>query len=75
MKVRCNLRKARGDRTLATMADLSGVLASELSRIETGRLLPADHQVRALEQAYGLSRLEMWSAEAMWAFMPDEVPT
>lgn len=73
MRLRCNLRRARGDRTLAEMAKVSGVLASELSRIETGRLLPADHQLRALEEAYGLTRLEMWSDEAMWAFMPDEV--
>lgn len=55
------------------MATLSGVLASELSRIETGRLLPADHQLRGLEEAYGLTRLEMWDEWALLAFMPDEV--
>jgi transcriptional regulator with XRE-family HTH domain len=51
VKVLCHLRDARGDRTLAEMSQLSGVLASELSRIENGRLLPADHQLAGLEQA------------------------
>jgi ribosome-binding protein aMBF1 (putative translation factor) len=52
---------------------LSGVLASELSRIETGRLLPADHQIRAIEIAYGITRLEAWNESALLAILPDEV--
>jgi transcriptional regulator with XRE-family HTH domain len=68
----CHLRRARGDRTLATMSELSGVLASELSRIETGRLLPADRQIAGLERAYGITRLEMWSDWALLAVLPDE---
>jgi ribosome-binding protein aMBF1 (putative translation factor) len=55
------------------MAALSGVLVSELSRIETGRLLPADHQIRALEQAYEITRLEMWDEWALLAIVPDGV--
>jgi ribosome-binding protein aMBF1 (putative translation factor) len=55
------------------MAEISGLLASELSRIETGRLLPADHQIRAIEEAYGITRLEAWNDWALLAILPDEV--
>ena len=53
------------------MAAQSGVLASELSRIENGRLLPADEQLAGLERAYGLTRLEMWDDATLYAVRPD----
>jgi transcriptional regulator with XRE-family HTH domain len=73
MRLSCHLRQARGTRTIREMAEISGLLASELSRIETGRLLPADHQIRAIEEAYGITRLEAWNDWALLAILPDEV--
>lgn len=72
MRVGCRLREKRGNRTLREMADTSGVLASELSRIENGRLLPADDQLAGLERAYGLSRLEIWDEATLYAVRPDD---
>jgi hypothetical protein len=72
VRLGCNLRRARATRTLREMSEASGVLQSELSRIEVGRLLPADEQIAGLEAAYGLTRLEMWDQWTLLAIRPDD---
>jgi transcriptional regulator with XRE-family HTH domain len=54
MRLLCRLREARGDRTLAALAEVSGVSPAYLSQIETGRLLPRDEWIAGMERAYGL---------------------
>jgi transcriptional regulator with XRE-family HTH domain len=54
------LREARGPRSMAEIAAVSGVPAETLRKIETGRIAtPAFFTVAALADALGLSRAEI----------------
>lgn len=53
MRVRCFLPLLRGERTIASIAELTGVNAGTLSRIENGVMLPADRDLDALQDEYG----------------------
>lgn len=53
MRLRCNLRELRGDRTIAEIARAAGVPEPELSKIERGIELPRDEWIAPLERAYG----------------------
>jgi transcriptional regulator with XRE-family HTH domain len=53
VKARCYLRELRGRRGLREIAKQCGVNAGTLSTIETGRSLPKDKWIDAMEAAYG----------------------
>lgn len=61
MKVICHLRELRGDRTLKSVSDQSGIAISYLSQIERGTMLPRDEWIPALTAAYG-AEVESWYA-------------
>jgi transcriptional regulator with XRE-family HTH domain len=42
--------------SLRAMAEATGIHRGTLSRIETGRMLPTDEELRRIEQAYGVPR-------------------
>ena len=53
MRVRCYLPILRGERTIASIAKLTGINAGTLSRLENGVMLPADRDLDALQAEYG----------------------
>jgi len=61
VKLPCNLRQIRGDRSLTEIEEASGISRGTLSRIECGREFPLDKHVPALEQAYGAAAHEWWA--------------
>lgn len=72
MRLLCHLRTARGDRTLAEMADASGVQAAYLSQIETGRLLPRDEWIEGMVAAYGLEYARWYGKTQTLVALGDE---
>jgi transcriptional regulator with XRE-family HTH domain len=72
VRVTCHLRGFRGDRTLAAITEQSGVSQADLSRIERGRMVPADDQVALLEEAYGQPRHLWWPPEVLVVLQDDE---
>lgn len=66
MRVTCRLREIRlgmtPTPTLRAMADDVGIHAGTLSRIEHGRMLPTDDELRRIEQAYGVPRDAIYAA-------------
>lgn len=56
MRLVCHLHRYRGDRSLREIAELSGVAAGNLSRIEAGRELPLDRHIPGMETAYRQAR-------------------
>lgn len=52
MRVRCALRRLRGDRSLRQMEQETGISRGYLSRYENGKEIPRDHHIDALERAY-----------------------
>jgi transcriptional regulator with XRE-family HTH domain len=53
VKVRCHLREIRGRRGLREISEACGINRGLLSRVETGRVLPQDNWIEAMEMAYG----------------------
>jgi transcriptional regulator with XRE-family HTH domain len=51
--MRCYLRTIRGRRGIRAIAEQCGVNRATLSTIETGRTLPKDEWIEAMEAAYG----------------------
>lgn len=72
MRVTCHLRAFRGERTLAAITARSGVSQADLSRIERGRMVPADDQIPQLEEAYGQPRHLWWPPEVLVVLQDDE---
>lgn len=72
MRLRCFLSEIRGPASLRSIADAAEVNAGELSRIETGRALPRDEDVPALERAYGKSIAEWYPPPVLLAVEFDD---
>ena len=75
MKLRCLLREIRGRRPLSALAAETGINAGELSKLETGRSLPRDEWLPALEAAYGVPKSEWWDRETLLVIeFPEDEP-
>lgn len=72
MRVRCFLAEIRGPVSLRSIAEAAELNAGELSRIESGRALPRDEDVPALERAYGKSVAEWYPPPVLLAFEFDD---
>lgn len=59
MRVRCHLKRFRGDKSIRDVETESGIARATLSRLENGQLFPLDAQVPQLEEAYG-ARITDW---------------
>jgi transcriptional regulator with XRE-family HTH domain len=70
MRVVCHLRRLRGERKMLDLARAANVNVGDLSRIERGIMLPADHVIPDLERAYGVPR-EEWYASGTVAIVSD----
>lgn len=72
MRVPTNLRRIRGDRSIADIEHASGVNRGTLSRLETGRGFPSDKHVDALEQAYGATIDEWYPPKLLVLLQEDD---
>ena len=59
MRLACYLREYRGHRRSIDISRETGVHTARLSQIERGLMLPFDHEIEALEKAYGVP-VEEW---------------
>lgn len=71
LRLRCKLRKIRGERSLAEVADAAGINRANLSLIELGRMIPKDGLIPALEQAYGVE-FEGWYSRRTLAVIEED---
>jgi transcriptional regulator with XRE-family HTH domain len=72
VKLRCHLREIRGTRTLREIAELSGVPASELSKIENGIQVPKDESIAALVRAYQAEPVDWYEPMTLLALESDD---
>jgi transcriptional regulator with XRE-family HTH domain len=74
MMLRCHLRELRGDRSLASLAEVANVNKGTLSRIERGRELPKERDVAALERAYKAPAHTWFPDYVLTAIMREDGP-
>ena len=67
MKLSCRLREIRGRRSLRDLADAAGINRGTLSMIETGRALPKDEWLEAIERVYGAPPEEWYPPRTLLA--------
>lgn len=72
MRLRCHLREIRGTRTLREIAELSGVPASELSKIENGIQVPKDESIAGLVRAYQAKPVDWYGPMTLLALESDD---
>jgi transcriptional regulator with XRE-family HTH domain len=72
VRVVCHLRELRGKRTLAELAEASGVAAAVLSQLERGIMLPRGEWLYGLGMAYGAPPTKWYSELALLAIQEDE---
>jgi transcriptional regulator with XRE-family HTH domain len=72
VRLRSRLKELRGRKPLREIAAESGVHRGTLSMIESGRLLPKDEHVEALERAYAAPRTDWYSAAGLLAIEEDD---
>lgn len=65
MRVRCHLRDLRGKRPLSELEAETGINRGSLSQIESGRMLPHDKWLPALEAAYGAPKTAWYEPEVL----------